>query len=150
MKRVNLSIESELFDKLNAVAQSKILTVNQLIIKILEGLDYDEVPGNKNAFDFDNGLEKIIKELNKFPDKKEFTLVELESFSCIEVSKAEKGYVQPSTIRARLGRNFNAAVREKKVPFVKRVKAVDKAGNIVLKFRNRAAVYLIDRSLADV
>jgi len=147
MQRVHLSIEDQLFESLDGTAKQNNETVNDLIINILKGIYYDHVP-----FNFSEALSKLTKETEALPNGKEFVLSELRSFSEICVAKADKAYVQPATIRARLGKDFNKAVREDEIlrGYVKRAKTQDKNGNSVFKFISRSAVYVIDKSVVEI
>jgi hypothetical protein len=58
----------------------------------------------------------------------------------LPIATAENGYLQPATLRARLGKLYNSAVRNDKVPCVKRAEKDDGR----LKFLARAAVYIKD------
>lgn len=144
MPRVNLSIGNKLFDSLECAAKQNNTTVNLLIINILEGIYYEHP-----AFDYSLALSRLIEETKSIPNGKEFTLVDLPSFSKLCVAKAEKAYLQPATVRARLGKAFNAAVRKGNVPYVKRA-TKEKNGETVLKFFSRAAVYVIDKESDNI
>lgn len=132
MPRINLSIDQELFDLLQEAADEQNCTVNVHIISVLEGLY------KQNPFDYQAALNKLINETTFKSNGEEFTLVGLPSFSEISTAKAEDAKIKPSIVRARLGKLFNAAVNNEKVPFVKRAKNQ----NGELKFLNRAAVYI--------
>lgn len=132
MPRINLSIDQELFDLLQEAADEQNCTVNVHIISVLEGLY------KQNPFDYQAALNKLIDETTFKSNGEEFTLVGLPSFSEISTAKAEDAKIKPSIVRARLGKLFNAAVNNEKVPFVERAK--NQKGE--LKFLNRAAVYI--------
>ncbi len=77
----------------------------------------------------------------------------LDSFSKQCVSTVEKGYLQPSTLRARLGKLYNSAVKndmnkainDKVLLGVERAR--DDNGN--LKFKSRNAVYVKNSILQE-
>lgn len=139
--RIHLSVEDVLFTKLDKAAKQGNTTVNLLIIDILQGIYFDSVP-----IDYGAALSRLIEETKNLDDEQEeFILLELPSFSAIDVVQAEKGTIKPSTIRARLGKAFNEAVRRGSVPWVKRAAT----GDGTLRFRSRAALYVIDKSVLD-
>lgn len=137
MPRINLSIDDDLFNLLQEVADKRNCTVNVHIISILEGLY------KQNPFDYQAALNKLIEETKEIPIGEEFTLVQLPSFANICVAKAEDAKVKPSIVRARLGKMFNAAVSSNKIDIdgVK-VKRQTKYETDELKFIARAAVYV--------
>lgn len=155
MPRVYLTLEQKLFELIEEDANKNNITMNLLIQNTFEriymnGLNYDDIVEKIGldtvGFDYTDALNELIKEVEERPDG-EFTLVELESFSKLCIATLENGYLQPSTLRARLGKLFNSAVRKNEedknnpiVPFVKR--AENKNGE--LKFLARAAVYVKD------
>lgn len=139
-QRIHLSIDQELFDAVEKAAKRNNTTVNFFIIKMLEDICYDH-----ESFDYIKALDTLIKEAEAMPNKKEFVLLELPSFSEISVTKAEHARLQPAAMRARLGKAFNQAVKNNQVPNVKRAETIDRNGQNVLKFRSRAAVYVVDR-----
>lgn len=140
-QRVHLSIDQELFDAVERAADQSNTTVNFFIIKMLEDICY-----NDKAFDYSQALSTLINEAEVLPDGNEFVLFDLPSFGEISVTKAEKARLQPAAIRARLGKAFNQAVKNGHVPNVKRAVTQDKNGNIALKFRSRASVYVVDKN----
>ncbi|QTC40992.1 hypothetical protein I7V34_18170 [Bacillus sp. V3] len=142
-QRIHLSIDQELFDAVEEAAKRNNTTVDFFIIKMLKGVCYDH-----ESFDYMQALDTLIKETGTLPDKKEFVLLDLPSFSEISVTKAEQARLQPAVIRARVGKAFNKAVKNNQVPNVKRAETIDKHGHNVLKFRSRAAVYVVDRELS--
>lgn len=132
MPRINLSIDQEVYDLLEEAAKKEKCTINVHIISILEKLY------KQNPFDYQGALKTLIDEAKLMDIGKEFTLVNLPSFSEISVAKAEEAKIKPSMVRARLGKLFNAAVRSGSISFVERAKKE----NGELKFYNRAAVYV--------
>jgi len=133
MARINLSLEDALFSAIAKVAAQNNTTVNLLIMNVLEDTFFKDV-----GFDYAEALRKLIEEAQEMPDGEEFWMAKLPSFSALCVSTAENGYLQPSTLRARLGKAFNAAVQKSAIPGVHRAK--EKSGE--LKFHARAAVYV--------
>lgn len=132
MARINLSIDDDLFELLQDDADKHNCTVNVFLITILEKL-YKQSP-----FDYQAALETLETEAKQQPVNKEFTLVDLPSFAEISVARAEDANLKPSIVRARLGKLFNARVRDGKVGNVMR--SVNDEGE--LKFISRAAVYV--------
>lgn len=164
MARVNLSIEDELFQRIEKDATEHNCTVNVHIISILEGL-YKQYPFNsqslglinqlyeQNPFNYQDALQELINDIEMLKDGTEFTLVDLPSFSKICMAKAKDANIKPAIVRARLGKMFNSAVAkagrtdDKNVIIkgVKRQKVV-KNGVEELKFVCRTAVYVVDRT----
>ena len=132
MARINLSIDEELFNLLVEDANKHNCTVNVYLISLLEKL-YKQDP-----FDYAAALEALEKEAKAKPVNADFILCELPSFDSISVAKAKNAGLQPSVVRARIGKMFNTRVAEGAVGTVER--SMDKDGN--LKFRSRAAVYV--------
>ncbi len=132
MPRINLSIDSELFSSLEKDAAKHNCTVNVYLITILEKM-YKQHP-----FDYQAALETLEEEAKNQPLNRDFTLVDLPSFSEISVVRAEDANLKPSIVRARLGKMFNARVKEGKVENVQR----SVYANGELKFISRAAVYV--------
>lgn len=139
MPRVNLSIDEDLFKSLEKDATVHNSTVNVHIISILEGL-YKQY-----SFDYQAALNKLIDEAKLKTDGKDFTLFELPSFSDICVSKAEDANVKPSIVRARLGKMFCSCVKKGIIKGVER-QTIIKNNKEELKFRSRAAVYIIKKN----
>ncbi|MDE5792246.1 MAG: hypothetical protein K2H66_01825, partial [Oscillospiraceae bacterium] len=107
-------------------------SVNVYLVTILEKLY------KQNPFDYQSALAIIEQEAKAQPYDKDFTLVKLPSFMEISVAKAEHANLKPSIVRARLGKMFNARVRDGKVGDVQR--SVNDNGD--LKFISRAAAYI--------
>lgn len=154
MPRVYLTLEQELFNRIDEDANKNNLTMNLLMQNLFEriymgGLNYEtlveKIGLDTIGFNYTAALNELIKETNE-RDNGEFTLAMLDSFSKQCISTVEKGYLQPSTLRARLGKLYNSAVKndmnkainEKVLLGVER--AVDDNGN--LKFKSRNAVYV--------
>lgn len=154
MPRVYLTLEQKLFDCIEKDASKNNITMNLLMQNIFEriymgGFNYNdivkEIGLDTVGFDYTAALKELIKETNERDDG-EFTLVMLESFSKLCISTVEKGYLQPSTLRARLGKLYNSAVRndmnkaykDRVLPGVERARY----DNGDLKFISRTAVYV--------
>jgi hypothetical protein len=139
MARINLSIDDALFAKIEKEALGKSTTVNLLIIDLLENL-YADVA----AFNYSAALKTLVDEAEDYANNhqkgEEFTLVTLSSFADICVARAGKVRIQPSMVRARLGKMFNSMVRNGNVAGVSRAK--DNNGK--LKFIGKTAVYIVD------
>lgn len=131
-KRINLSIDDELFEALKTEADAQGCTVNVHLVSILEKL-YKRTP-----FDYSAALATLENEAKAQPVGKSFTLVDLPSFTEISVVQAEEAELKPSIVRARLGKMFNSRVRDGKVGDVKRCR--DENGELV--FSSRTAVYI--------
>lgn len=132
MARINLSIDEDLFASLQNDATKHSCTVNVYLITILEKLY------KQNPFDYTAALATLEEEAKSQPVNHEFTLVDLPSFTEISVAKAENANLKPSIVRARLGKMFNARVKDRMVGDVQR--CVNSNGD--LKFISRAAVYV--------
>lgn len=132
MARINLSIDDDLFRALQNDANIHNCTVNVYLITILEKL-YKQIP-----FDYAKALTTLEQEAQSQPANQEFTLVDLPSFTEISVAQAENANLKQSIVRARLGKMFNARVKEGKVGTVKRSRNLKGE----LKFVSRTAVYV--------
>lgn len=132
MARINLSIDDDLFRALQNDANIHNCTVNVYLITILEKL-YKQIP-----FDYAKALTTLEQEAQSQPANQEFTLVDLPSFTEISVAQAENANLKPSIVRARLGKMFNARVKEGKVGTVKRSRNLKGEP----KFVSRTAVYV--------
>ncbi len=154
MPRVYLTLEQKLFERIEEDANKNNITMNLLMQNIFEriymgGLNYSDIIEKIGldtvGFDYTAALSELIKETNEREDG-EFTLVMLESFSKLCISTVEKGYLQPATLRARLGKLYNSAVRkdankdDKDKVLLGVERARDKNGD--LKFVSRTAVYV--------
>ena len=135
MKRINLSLDDALFNQIAQDAAAANCSVNVHLINLLEKL-YNTTPFNYAA-----ALNTLEAEAKSQPVGVDFTLVNLPSFQNITVAQAQNAGLQPSIVRARLGRQFNARVKEGQVGNVRR--ALTKDGKP--KFSHRAAVYCIPK-----
>ena len=138
MARINLSIDSDLFELLNDDAKRHNCTVNVHIISLLEKIY------KQNPFDYETALSKLCKEALSKPIGEEFVLFDLPSFSEICVAKAENANLKPSIARARLGKMISSLVREGKlsndVDGYRVIRKYEEDGTP--KFISRAAVYV--------
>ena len=130
-QRINLSIDDDLFLLLQQDAAANGCTVNVYLITLLEKLY------KQNPFDYKSALLTLEQEALSQPLGSDFTLCDLPSFRYISVVQAENANLQPSTIRARLGKIFNTKVREGEIGDVTR--STDSKGNLV--YSSRTAVY---------
>lgn len=146
MPRVYLTFEQKLFEKIENDANNNEITINLLLQNLCEkiyfsGLSYRDITGkiasDTTSFDYADALEKLKSDVNKLPCG-EFVLDDLPSYQTLCIATTENGYLQPSTLRPRLGKLFNSAVRKGKINDV--VRAKDK--NDKLKFYCNAAVYM--------
>lgn len=131
MPRVHLTLDEDLFELLREEADERNIAVNAHIMSLLIALKMPE------AFDYGTTLSQIIKEALAKPIDDEFTLVNLPTFEEISVVRAEGSNIKPSIARARLGKMFNAAVRNEEFVGIQRVRE-----NGELKFRQKSAVYI--------
>lgn len=127
MKRLYLSLDDRLYEKIMVVAEKKGIPPTSLVIGNLEDLYM-----RTDAIDYDGLLDVICKEA-KERSNEPFLLSDLPSFSNLIIASADKAHISPSTIRARIGKSFNAAVRNGKVGNVVRAKKangqlINKAG----------------------
>ena len=128
-----LRMEEDLMSDVKEAAEKAGVSMNTWINDLLE----DTLRGQR-SFNYEQVFHVMVEEIRnrEFP-KDEFVLSDLDTFAQLSISTAEKGYLQPSTLRARVGKAFNLAVGQGQVPGV--IRAKDKRGD--LKFRFRAAVY---------
>lgn len=140
MARINLSIDNDLFTKIENEAISKSTTVNLLIIDLLENLYADT-----SAFNYSAALMTLVKEAESYAvnhkNGTEFSLVDLDSFAEICVAQAGNAKLRLSMVRARLGKMFNSLVRQGNVSDISRAK--DSDGNN--KFISKTAIYVVDK-----
>ncbi len=130
MRRVTLSIDDEIFAGLNNDAASNGCTLNVQIVSILEEL-YRDTP-----FDYSAALKRLVKDAGDMPLNHEFVLNELPSYEKISVVEAKNSKIRPSVVRARLGRMFNAMIREGRIKGIERCSYRGK-----LRFSDKAALY---------
>lgn len=120
MKRLNLSIDDRLFDAIQRVANAKGILPTALVVGSLEDLYLKDA-----AVDYDGILMALYQEAQAMPRGIPFLLSELPSFSNLIIVTAARVHISPSTIRARIGKSFNAAVRAGKVKGILRAKRSD-------------------------
>lgn len=134
MPRVNLSISQELYDQLQKDAQNRNITVNHLILRVLE-----EKFNNQSCIDYVALLDKMISESKEMTG--DFVLADLPTYSSIEGLLIETdAKISAASVKARLGKMYNEAVRKEVIPGVNRA-IIEKNGIQELKFLSRAAVY---------
>lgn len=134
MPRVNLSISQELYDMLQKEAESGNITVNHLILSVLE-----DKFNNQSSIDYVALLDKMISESKEMTG--DFVLADLPTYSSIEGMLIETdAKISAASVKARLGKMYNEAVRKDVIPGVDRA-IIEKNGIQELKFLSRAAVY---------
>jgi len=136
MREFKLHLEDDLLGKIQEAAERAGLSTNQMIVNVLEESFRGQV-----SFDYAAALAELVREARSRPAGESFVLADLDTFSRLSVSTAEKGYVQPSTVRARLGRTFNRAVSQGQVPGIARATIV-RDGKTELRFLSGTAVYV--------
>ncbi|SDB52318.1 hypothetical protein [Butyrivibrio sp. INlla16] len=133
--RVNLSINDDLYNTLKNTADKKNISINSLIYEALE-----EKYSKHTSYDYTLALKQMIAEAKKMEN--EFTLADLQTFADVgDVIIEYKMKETPASVRARLGKMFNEAVRNGAVPGISRA-VVEKNGVEELKFYCRAALYV--------
>lgn len=134
MPRVNLSVSEQLYDKLQAEAQKGNITVNHLILSLLE-----EKYNSESCIDYVVLLDNMIAESQA--KSGDFVLADLPTYASLEGTIIEfDNSVSAASARARLGKMYNEAVRKGVIPGVRRA-VIEKNGSQELKFLSRAAVY---------
>lgn len=128
MKRLYLTLDDRLFEEILAVAETKGIPPTSLVVGNLEDLYL-----RNEALDYEGLLNTLCEEAKQKPYDEPFLLAELPSFGDLIISSAEKAHISPSPVRARIGKSFNAAVRNKKVGNVRRAtrsdgRPINKAG----------------------
>jgi hypothetical protein len=120
MKRLYLTLDDRLFEEILTVAETKGIPPTSLVVGNLEDLYL-----RNEAVDYEGLLNTLCEEAKQKPCDEPFLLAELPSFGDLIISSAEKAHISPSPVRARIGKSFNAAVRNKKVGNVKRATRSD-------------------------
>ena len=115
MKRLYLTLDDRLFEEIQATAEKKGIPPTSLVVANLEDLYL-----RNEAVDYEGLLNTLCYEAKQKSSNEPFLLAELPSFSGLIISSAEKAHISPSTVRARVGKSFNSAVRNGKVENVKR------------------------------
>ena len=127
MPRINLSINEDLYNQIQKAADKQKVTVNSLILEALE-----EKYSTKVRYDYTTALKLMISE---------FTLSDLPTFKDVDQVLIENHINEsPASVRARLGKMYNEAVKKGVVKGIERA-VVMKNGVEQLKFLCRAAVY---------
>ena len=134
MPRINLSISDDLYNQLQKAADKQKITVNSLILETLEDKFNTAV-----RYDYTAALKLMVAESKKM--EKEFTLSDLPTFADVEQVLIENNIKEsPASVRARLGKMYNEAVKKGSINGVERA-VTNKNGVEELKFWCRAAVY---------
>lgn len=134
MPRLNLSINQEIFDQLQAEANEKGLTVNNMVYSILEQ------KYSQSGFDYIVALDCLKKEAESM--KGEFTLADLPTFKGVEELLLETNSKEtPAQVRARLGKMFNDSIKSGAFKDIDRAVIVEEDGSQKAKMLARAAVY---------
>ena len=135
MPRINLSVSQELYDRLKQEADSRYLSVNSLVVTELEKTFMTE-----HTFDYSIAMEALKNESEQMDG--EFTLSDLPTFKNVDKIIIKKHIKEsPASIRARLGKIYNEAVRNGQIAGVDRA-IIEKNGSQEYKFISRAAVYV--------
>ena len=151
MNRFQIFPSSELYEKLVTKSNLLNISVSKLVIDLLSQIDIDNVLSSStlNSYSFSSiyndvklGVEEFVK---KYPTDTTFVLNELDVFKEINITKTDTGTLQPSSLRASVGRSFNAQVKSYKIPNVQRATIEDKNGNEVFAFKHNSAVYVIKK-----
>lgn len=130
MKRIYLTLDDRLYDRILETAEAKGLPPSSVVVKNLEDLYFMKT---ESIIDYDNLLENIFREAQT-RDSDPFVLADLSSFSDLIIVTAENSHVSPSTLRARIGKAFNSAVKKRKVGNVERATTADG------KLKNKAGI----------
>lgn len=134
MPRINLSVSQELYDKLLDEAEKRNSTVNYLVLS-----DLEEKYSNQSSMDYIAILDNMINESKQMEG--DFILADLPTYANIEGILIEKNVnISTASVKARLGKMYNEAVRKAVIPGVERA-IIEKNGVQELKFLSRAAVY---------
>lgn len=120
MKRLYLTLDDRLFEEIIAVAETKGIPPTSLVVGNLEDLYL-----RNEAVDYEGLLNTLCEEAKQKPYDEAFLLAELPSFGDLIILSAEKAHISQSPVRARIGKSFNAAVRNEKVGNVKRATRSD-------------------------
>lgn len=135
MPRINLSVSQELYDRLKEVADSNYLSVNSMIVNELE-----KKYSKTQVYDYSVAMEALKRESEAMDV--EFTLSDLPSFKNVDQVVIEKQLEESAaSIRARLGKIYNEAVRNGQIDGVVRA-VIERNGVEENKTIARAAVYV--------
>lgn len=139
MKRMYLTMRPELAEAVEMAAKKKGMTPTSLVISNLEDLYLME----EEAVNYDEWLKILRAEAQKMPVGVPFLMADLPSYARLIVSTATKAHVSPSTLRARIAKNFNAEVRKGNVPNIVRATRVNKKdGTVKLMNKNGVAMFV--------
>lgn len=119
-KRLYLTLDERLFEKIKEAAEAKGKTPTSLVVSNLEDLYM-----KNEAVNYDSLLDKLIEEANVYAVDVPFLLADLPSFGDLIISTAQKAHISPSPVRARIGKSFNTAVRNRKAGNVVRATRAD-------------------------
>lgn len=139
MKRLYLTLDDRLYEEIIVVAKRKGIPPTSLVVGNLEDLYM-----RNEAIDYNGLLEILSKEAQDRKCNEPFLLSELPSFSNLIVSSADKAHISPSTIRARIGKSFNVAVRNSKVGNI--VRARKENGQLINKAGVAMYINLMEES----
>lgn len=126
MKRLYLTLDDRLYERIQTEAEEKGVPPTSLVVGNLEDLYL-----RNEAVDYKQLLNILINEAKQRQIDEPFLLADLPSFRDLVIASAKKAHISPSTVRARIGKSFNAAVRNGKVGSVKR--ATRKDGSLLNK-----------------
>lgn len=134
MPRLNLSLNSAIYNDLKREADDKGISVNNLVYSILrDRYGY-------NGFDILAEFENLKKEARA--QTGDFSLHSLPTFKNIETKLKNTGYPESvEQVRARLGRMFQDAVEKDLVWNIDRAVTIETDGSSRAKTAARAAVY---------
>lgn len=133
VKRVNLSLDAPLYRAVENDANNKGIPISTLITNHLQDL-YPEI----STLDIEELLLALYQEALNRTVNEPFVLADLPSFAELIIASTEKEHISPATLRARIGRSFNSAVRSGKTPGI--VRAMTKEGK--LKNQGSTAMYV--------
>lgn len=137
----NISLPDNLSDEIVKEADKKNVTPTQFIEILLNSIVFkDQV-----IFDYVNAAKVVIDQAEDMARLHDigytFSLNDLPYFQKIQHTVSYDGKIAVSTLKARIGKNFNRAVANEKVKNVKRARK----SNNELKFLNGSAVYEVTR-----
>lgn len=135
----NISLNDRLSKKIIKEADEKNVTPTHYIEILLDSIIVED----SQSFDYLHAAKNVIDQAETLANLKPlgftFALNDLPYFQEINNAVILDGKAVPSTIKARIGRNFNKSVANKKVKNIKRAFTKDNE----LKFLNGSAVYVV-------
>lgn len=134
MKRLYLTLDDRLFDKISDIANKKGIPPTSLVVNNLEDLYL-----KNEAVDYESLLSTLCDEAKQMALNTPFVLAELPSFNDLIISTADKAHISPSPVRARVGKHFNMSVANNKVDGIFRATKPDGS------FLNKAGVAMYVR-----